>query len=266
MKSILALFTFSVLGFAEVVNPGASFLAHIADGGGITMDITLVNLDDIPNSYTLYLYADDGSLLRLATDAGTANTFTGTLPGHASFTIHTSGASATAVSGWAGLATSGTIGGSVVFRVNTPPWSGSQTMLPFDSSKGYRFSLAFDNTGSNTTGLAIANYLSSAIPVTVTFKNENGTVIASNTFSLGPLAHQAIVTTSAYPATAGQKGTVEILTTASGMTVLGLNFGPTAVSSILPLVSSSWVQAAAPTDPGNPYDPYGYVRVGGAPK
>jgi hypothetical protein len=136
-------------------------------------------------------------------------------------------------------------------------------MLPFDSSQGYRFSLAFDNTGANTTGLAIANYLSTAIPVTVTFKNQNGSTIASNTFSLGPLAHQSIVAPTAYPATAGQQGTVEILTSAAGMTVLGLNFGPKAVSSILPLVSSSWVQVSSPTSPGDPYNPY-YLRVGGA--
>ena len=110
----------------------------------------------------------------------------------------------------------------------------------------------------------MANYLSATIPVTITFKNQNGTVIVSNTFSMGPLAHQSIVSATAYTPTAGQKGTVEISTTGSGMTVLGLRFGPTAVSSILPLVSSSWVQAAGPgpspyPDPGNPY----YVRTGG---
>src|SRR5258708_19683157 len=57
MKPIFTLFTFSALSFGEVVMPGTSFLAHIADGGGITMNITLLNLNDTPNpSHLLFSY------------------------------------------------------------------------------------------------------------------------------------------------------------------------------------------------------------------
>jgi len=259
MKSIFALLTFSALSFAEVVMPGGGIIAHIADGGGITMDITVANLDDIPNGWQLILYADSGALLPLATNFGTLSTFGGNLPAHASVTIHTLGAGATATQGWAWLITSGTLGGSVVFKVNTPPWSGSETMLPLDTWRNNRFSLVFDHTGTNTTGLAMANPSSTtAIPVTVTFKDQNGAVIVSKSFSMPPFTHTTIVATNdPYKATIGMVGTVEISTTGASMGVLGLRFGPTAVSSVLPLVSDSWVPAATPTPTPMP-GPYGY--------
>ncbi|HEV2200467.1 MAG TPA: hypothetical protein VGR73_11660 [Bryobacteraceae bacterium] len=258
MKSILALLSLSVLSYAEVVMPGGGVIAHIADGGGITMNITVVNLDDTANTWQLIMYADSGALLPIATDVGTLNTFGGTLAPHGSFTIHTLGAGATATQGWAWLITSGTIGGSVVFKVNAAPWSGSETMLPLDTWKNNRFSLVFDHTGTNTTGLAMANPSSTtAIAVTVTFKDQSGAVIVTKSFSMPPFTHTTSVATNDFPLTNGKTGTVEISTTGASMGVLGLRFGPTAVSSILPLVSNSWVPATNP-NPNPMPNPYPY--------
>lgn len=253
MKSIFALLSLSVLSYAEVIMPGGGVIAHIADGGGITMTITVVNLDDTANTWQLILYADSGALLPLATNFGTLSTFGGTLPPHGSLTINTLGAGATAAQGWAGLITSGTVGGSVVFKVNALPWSGSETLIPLDTDHNDRFALIFDHTGTNTTGLAMTNpSRTAAIPVTITFKDQNGAVIATKSFSMPPFTHTTSVATTDFPATNGKVGTVEI-STSGVMSVLGLRFGPTAVSSILPLVSNSWVPAASPS-PG----PYGY--------
>ena len=255
MKSIFALLTFSALGFAEVIMPGGGVIAHIADGGGISMNITVENLDDVANTWQLILYDDSGALLAVATDVGTLSIFGGTLPPHGSFTIHTLGAGATATQGWAAVVSAGTIAGSVVFKVNTPPWSGSETMLPLDTWHNNRFALAFDHTGTNTTGLAMANpSRTTAITVTITFKDQNGAGIASSTFSMPPFTHRTSVATNDFPATNGMAGTVEISTTGASMSVLGLRFGPTAVSSILPLVSDSWVPTTPAPNPG----PYGY--------
>jgi hypothetical protein len=258
MKSIFALLTFSALSFADVIMPGGGTIAHIADGGGITMDITVVNLDDTPNTWQLILYDESGALLPVATNFGTLSTFGGTLLPHASLTIHTFGAGATATQGWAELVTSGTIGGSVVYNVSAPPWTGSAAMLPLDTGRNDRFALVFDHTGTNITGLAMANPSSTtAIPVTVTFKDQNGAVIVSKSFSMPPFTHQASVTTTDYPATKGKSGTIEVSTSGSSMSVLALRFGATAVSSILPLVSNSWIPAATPTPTPMP-GPYGY--------
>ena len=78
------------------------------------------------------------------------------------------------------------------------------------------------------------------IAVTVTFRGEDGGVIVADTFSMGPLTHRSMTTTSAYPATVGKRGTIEISTTGSYMSVVALRFGPSAISSVPPLVASKW--------------------------
>ncbi len=91
--------------FADTISSGGGVFAHLADGGGNQTVITLVNLEDAPASYTLILYNDSGGLLVMVTDAGTASSFSGTLPGHGSRTISTAGVSLTVLQGWALLVT-----------------------------------------------------------------------------------------------------------------------------------------------------------------
>jgi len=251
MRLLATLFVFCQFTFGEVIYSGYGLIAHIADGGGIQMEITLTNLDDSSSNYTLGYIDDNGSALSLTTNAGTGNSVSGTLAPHASRTILTSG-KGTSTQGWAYLQTVGTVGASAIFRVSVAPWTGSEAMLPVDTWRNGQFSLTFDHTGTTVTGLALVNPSPiTMIPVTVTFKDENGAIIVSDTFSLGTRNHRSIVTTAAYPATVGKRGTIEITSNGYFMSVLGLRFGATSISSVLPLVSSKWAAAAAA---GDPYD------------
>jgi hypothetical protein len=246
---------------ADTVAAGGGVFTHVADGAGNQTVITLVNMEDAPASYTLVLYADSGGLLVMATDAGTNSSFTGTLPGHGSRTITTAGVSLTVVQGWALLITSGTIGGSALFRISVAPWIGSEAMVPLDSGTNYRFSLIFDNTGNIANGFAMVNPLSYAVTITLIFKDETGAPFFSdNTITLPPLGHKSFVFSSQYSATVGKRGTVEVSTSGTQMNVLGLRFGTSAISSILPLIGWDWAAGAPapPPMPPPPYTPPGY--------
>ena len=244
MRLLSVLFLFCSLGYAEVVYPGIGVIAHIADGGGVQMEFVLTNLDDTASAFFLHFFDDNGNPLSLdVTTAGTGSDIYGTLAPHASGSIRTAGTAADCTQGWAYVTTSGGIvGTSAIFRFSTGPWAGSEAVVPADTWLNNRFSLAFDHTNSAVIGLAMVNPPSSNDPiaVTVTLRGEDGGVIVTDTFNMGPLTHRSFLTTSSYPATVGKRGTIEISTTGSYMSVLALRFGPSAVSSLPPLVSSKW--------------------------
>ena len=79
MRLAAGLLLLSSLAFGEVVYSGYGLIAHIADGGGIQVEITLMNLDDTSSNYTLGYLDDNGQPLSLVTNAGTGNSITGTL-------------------------------------------------------------------------------------------------------------------------------------------------------------------------------------------
>ena len=245
MRFLSALLLFYALGYAEVVYPGFGLIAHIADGGGIQMEFTLTNLDDTASTYWLRFYDDNGNPLSLETNAGIRSDFYDTLAPHASRSIRTAGTAIPQAQGWASITAQCYppqchVGASAIFRVSAAPWTGSEVIIPADPARNNRFSLAFDHTDSAVIGLAMVNPLGSLIAVTVTFRGEDGGVIVTDTFNMGGRNHRAIVTTNSYPATVGKRGTIEISTTGSHLSVLALRFGPSAISSVVRLVSSKW--------------------------
>jgi hypothetical protein len=239
MRSLSALFLFCSLGHAEVVYPGFSLIAHIVDGGGIQTELTLTNLDDTPSTYTVWFWDDNGNRLSIATSPANSDYFV-TLAPRASRRIRTAGTASTQTVGWASITTTGNVGASAILRVSAGPWTGSDVVIPADPARNNRFSLAFDQADSSVIGLAIVNPLNGPIAVTMTFRGEDGGVIVSDTFNMGSRAHRTIVTTSSYPAAAGRRGTIEISTSSSYLSVLALRFGPSAISSVVPLVSHTW--------------------------
>src|SRR4029077_17307473 len=117
-------------------------IPHIADGGGIQMELTLTNLDDTPSTFDLAYYDDNGKHLSIMTNAELGGGVDGTLAPHASRTFRTAGNSIPQVQGWAGIYTKGNVGASAIFRVSTLPWAGSEVMIPGTAARHNRFSLA----------------------------------------------------------------------------------------------------------------------------
>jgi hypothetical protein len=240
MRLISGLLLFCSLGCAEVIYGCFGSIAHIAAGGGIQTEFIVTNLGDQVANYQLFFYDDNGSPLTLMTDKGILNAYGEIVfPPHASRRIRTLGPANTTIQGYAGIGFTGNVGFSATFRVSVAPWAGSEAVVPVDNWRNNRFSLPFDHADS-TTGLAMVNPLQNPIAVTLTFRDEGGGVIVADTFNMGAYTHKAIVATSSYPATVSKRGTIEISTTDSYMRVLGLRYGPTAISAVVPLVSGSW--------------------------
>jgi len=224
----------------DTVSSGNGVIAQLVDGDGWKTLITLVNLDNSTATYTLRFYADNGSALAVATSLGTVSSFTGALPPLGSQLIETAGLQGPLTQGWALVETSGTIGGTAVFRrvaAGQPSYEASE---PIDTHQDNRFAFPFDHV-TDATGLAIVNPQGSAVSIFITFRDEFGNAFASDNFLIPPLAHIAVTLTSNYPQTIGRRGSFEISTGGLWVNVLGLRFGPSGVfSSVTPLVSWKW--------------------------
>jgi hypothetical protein len=240
MRLLLALFLFCSLGYAEVFYGGYGRIAHIADGGGIRTEFEFTNLDNTPCRYALHFLDDNGNPLSLVTDWGTSSSIDGVLAPHQRQSILTAGTAATWTQGWAYVVAGCVVGTSATLRFSTGQWAGSEAVVPSDTWSNNRFALPFDHTNSVVIGLALVNPTNHPIAVTVIFRGEDGGVIITDTFSMGPFSHRAFGTTSSYPVTANQRGTIEISTTASYMSVLALRFSSSTVSSVPLLVSNQW--------------------------
>jgi hypothetical protein len=130
---------------------------------------------------------------------------------------------------------------STIFRFSAGPLTGSEAVVPADTWRNNRFSLAFDHTGSAVTGLALVNpSVTDPLTVTVTFRGEDGSVIVTDTFTLGKHAHKSMTATSAYAATVGRRGEIEISTAGSYMNVVAFRVGQSAISFVPSMIASQW--------------------------
>jgi len=80
-------------------------------------------------------------------------------------------------------------------------------------------------------GVALANSDDLTITVSATFRNENGNVLGTDTFTMDSMTHTSFIIDQQWPFTAGQRGTVyfeptDTGGTALGLAILGLRFTP----------------------------------------
>jgi len=231
-----------------VVSAQGSF-GHIAYGGGWQTTFLLVNENTTEAAaVNLYFYSDSGTNLPLAVNGGSpVSPYSTSIPpgGTVSVVIADSG-SAIANEGWASLqVTNGAaVSGQAIFRQNL---GGSNPILeaavPLTvSTSACIFSfwqvepthyvlVPFDNTTNvHLTAIAFANTTSASISAPIEFDDQTGTAIASDTLKLPAMNHTAYVSTTKYPATAGQVGILRItLPSGAGagdLAVLGLLANP----------------------------------------
>jgi len=175
--------------------------------------------------------------MTIQTTDGTGNTLTGTIPGGGSHVIQSAGTSATLSQGWALLDTGNTnIVGSAIFRTSAPGRPDFEASLPIVTYvNANRYVLPLDNSTS-ATGIAIANPLShTSMTVFVTFRDEQGNQFFVDSFMLAPRAHTAFNLADRYPASAGRRSVVELVTPNPALGLLGLRFGALSFTSVLRL-------------------------------
>jgi hypothetical protein len=202
---------------ANVGTNGGS-IAHIATGNGWQTTFVMVNTGTTTAQVNLNFYADvTGAPLSLPLTfplgSGDTSTVASTVsqslaPGATLLVQSAAPASDPAPTvGSAQLITNGNVGGFVIFRYNP---NGQEAVVPLENRNANGYIIAFDNTSSTATGIAINNASAQAANVPVVVRNDAGVQIASDTLNLAANGHLAFTLVSdKYPATANIRGTIE---------------------------------------------------------
>jgi hypothetical protein len=221
----------------------AGSMAHLASAGLWKTIFTLVNTGTTSATARLNFFDDNGNPLALpltfpqtsSTAQLPVTTLDRTLGAGATLIIESTGPDTqTTQVGWAQLLTNGSVNGFAVFR-QTVPSGQHEAVVPLETRTAGAYVLSFDNTSGFVTGVAMANASTQAANIAVTIKDDNGTVIQSNTIALPALGHSAFDLTIRLPVTAQRRGTVEFQTPAGGqISVLGIRFNPAGTFSTVP--------------------------------
>jgi hypothetical protein len=198
-------------------------IAHIASGGGWQTTFTLVNTGSAA-TVNLSFFGDDGAPVPLplsfpqTNTTSTANNVSQSIPAGGSLivVVRDSG-SAAAITGSALITTSGSVGCFAMFRYNP---TGQEAVVPLQSANAPAYVLAFDNTGSLSTGLAIANMAAQAATVNVIIRDDTGAQVGTGSIALPAQGHKSFLLTDTssggWAVTAGMRGTIEFDTPAGG--------------------------------------------------
>jgi len=101
------------------------------------------------------------------------------------------------------------------------------------------FLLAFDNTNSTATGLAVANASTHLVNIHVIVRDDTGAQIGTGSMQLAANGHTSFMLASQFPVTAGIRGTIEFDNTPGfaypmQINVLGIRSPPALTFTTLP--------------------------------
>jgi len=216
----------------------AASIAQIASAGGWDTNITLVNLSTFPVGAVMNFYDDGGNPLRLpftfpqgSIRPTTNSTVNGSINASGLLLVDTTGLSTqTAHVGWSHVQSSGNVGGYALFTNKPNNW---QAAVPLQTLNASSYLLAFDNTGSLHTGLAIANPSAQDAAIQAIIRDDSGTMIGTEMINVPPQGHTSFTLDSTYPVTAGIRGTIEFDTPPGGqIDLLGLRANGPALSTV----------------------------------
>ena len=224
---------------------------HFADGQGWTSTVNLIDLDSTQQCLSVQFFGNTGAAVPVPlVGYGSAQSSVRVcLAGLGSISLQSAGTSSPLVEGWARLACDpqesfcfgiGHIAGSIVFRNSTPGQPDLAAAVPFDDDSASHVALPFDNTNGSPTGLALTNPQTSQNVVTLIFHGQDGAQLYITAFSLASGQHTSYLVATAYPSVAGQRGVLEITSTA-GLGVLALQVNPSgSFTTIFPVTSGAW--------------------------
>lgn len=229
---------------ALTVFTGDIVLAQLANGEGWRTMVTLVNLENVPATATVWFVSDFGDPLSLPiVGLGTYPGVSFTIPVNGSGTFETAGGTGAVTQGWAFIESNQRVGAMAIFRWSHPVFGGPiyEAVVPAASPFDKRQVLPFDHTAGYRTGVAIANFSTSAITILATLRNEQGQVFGSASLTLGPARHGAWFFQEVFPSSIGRRGTVEFTTGSTGMVPLGLRISASGIpTTLFPMASPLW--------------------------
>ncbi len=220
--------TFTVEQASATVS-GMAFVGampHFADGGGWQTSIMLINNGTTTAQARLNFFDDNGAsyvgpvCFPQAPLGGVflAGQLERTIAPGAAVVVQTCSPGSAALGGWAQLQSNG---GITAFARFTWAINGAvpEAVVPLESRTPNAFVLWFDQSDGSVTGIAVANVSAKSATIPVIVRDDTGAVIAQGSLptsspdghTLNPDGHTAfgLTASTAFPVTAGKRGTVE---------------------------------------------------------
>ena len=172
------------------------YLPQLADGGGYSTTMILLNPSQVPISGSFSVLNDDGGPLTIAGAEGVAgSTFSYSIPARGTFVFQTSGATPGGTIGWIRLTPAQGIApiAAGVFSFSQGGILTTESGVP-SATPTTRARVYVDQSQNHGTGIAIANPGAQPINVLIRAFQRNGATPAGNgpaTFTLQPGGHKA---------------------------------------------------------------------------
>jgi hypothetical protein len=164
------------------------YFPQMADGGGFTTTIVLLNTSAAPESGTISIFDDAGRPLAIRPIGGAlASTFSYSIPNGGTYVFQTDGSSQTTRTGWIQLTpNTGNISpaGAGIFSYSPNGILITESGVPA-ANPTTRARIYMDKSGGHDTGIAIANSLSSSNEITLqAFQSDGATPIGGGPVKL----------------------------------------------------------------------------------
>ena len=224
----------------------AGSLPHLAAEGGWETTFTLVNKGASSAIARASLFAPGGPPLPLPLNlpdqpsiAGSlvASSLDQTLAPNAIFTARATGpANVAYLEGSAQLAATGSVDGFEIFHFDP---SAQEAVVPLETRTAPSFLLAFDDTNTVVTGVAVGNVSPQNANIGVIIRDDTGKTIGTGSVSLNGNGHTSFLLPAQFPVTANIRGTVEFDTPPGGqISALGIRFTPPGTLTTIPTLAN----------------------------
>lgn len=210
-------------------------IPQVADGGGWSTSIILMNPGSVSTNVAVAFYGDDGTPLPLPF-TGTNNerypVLLGSIGPGETLMVDTSNVDSATKQGWAIVGQeddTALVTGMAVFRLKVPGRPDFEAVVPFSPFDETEFAMPYDNRNGFSTGIALVNPDEPDSPtstVSFTFLDPDGAVFLQESVTLAGGVHTAFALPTRWSALANRQGMVIVRTTGRQLSALGLRFNP----------------------------------------
>lgn len=222
-------------------------IPHLVEGAGWNETLTLINKSATSIIASMNFYAAVGSPLSLPLvfpqnpqSGSSANSASSAIPANGLFALEATGSdSGPLLEGSAQVSGNGpplSMDGFAIFHYDP---TNQEAVVPLETRNASSYLLAYDNTNSVVTGVAIATISSGGEAIPVVIRDDTGTQIATSSISFNANGHTSFVLSTQFPVTANRRGTIEFDTpTGAQISVLGIRYTPPGTLTTIPALAN----------------------------
>ncbi len=164
----------------------SQFFPEVGDGGGLRTIFLLMNPGSQPCQVALDLFRDSGTTWTLSLNEYAGPNISLTIPAGGSVRLATPGEAGSASVGWARMTSDHPVAAQALFEIRNGGTLVTQAAVEA-SGPNRNLDFFFDQTGGTNTGIALANFLSTApVKVYISEFTEDGTPNGDTSITLDP--------------------------------------------------------------------------------